>query len=124
MAADPDGKHLIVSLNEAEGVRFVRVPLAGGQNQPVPVQGDLQLSPNLASNAVGEDGRVAVSLMTNSWFWQTAILDPRTGSLERVLQGYDADLYSPGWASQGELVVSGKLIISNLWRFRRESDER
>jgi len=112
-----------VRLDEREGVRLVRMPLAGGSERPVHVEGDaLLVSGNnpLSPAAVGADGRILVQVEVGSeWFWPAAVLDPRTGRLEILKIGYPADMHAPGWTVDGKVVFVAKPFRSSLWRFRR-----
>ncbi len=120
VAVDLRRQELIVQLNEKEGIRLVRVPVAGGGPEKViPIGGELRLTPSpLAPNAVGKDGRIAVAVSsTDNWFWQPALLDPETGKLERVLT-YPGDTYSPGWTADGRILSMTQPLRAALWRFR------
>jgi hypothetical protein len=121
IAPDPNGEYLIVRMSETDGTRLVRVSEPGGQGQLVPLKSDLQLSAvNFAPNAVARDGRIAIAMDSkDSWYMQAGVLDPRTGRVKRVLQGYNADLQSVGWAMDGSLVAGAAFINASLWRFRR-----
>jgi len=45
VAVDPRGQDLLISLNETAGVRLIRMSIAGGSEQAVPVPNDLRLAP-------------------------------------------------------------------------------
>jgi len=120
MATDPNGEYLIVQRSETDGVRLIRVPETGGQEQPVPLKSDLQLGGHLAPNAVAKDGRIVIQMESkDSWYLQAAVLDPRTGLVERVLPSHNADLQSMGWDKDGRLVAGAAFTNASLWRFRR-----
>lgn len=122
VAVDPGGEFVVVKLQEKEAIRFVRVSLAGGPDFVVPVapQNQLRLAAHtLAPNAVALDGRLVVRVAPNdSWYWPVAILDPRTGRLERVPAGDEMDMFGSGWDGQGRLVIIANKTRSSLWRFR------
>ncbi len=122
VTADPSKQDLIVQLSEKGGVRLVRLPLGGGAERPIPLQGDLRLTPlPLSANAVHKDGRIAVQVIVrDNWFWPAGVLDPVSGRLERIPMAYDADMQSPAWTPDGKLlVVVAQPLRSSLWRFRR-----
>jgi len=120
VAVDPQGQSLIVSLNEKTGAQLVRVPIAGGADEPVRVRDETRLVlESFAPNAVGPDGRIAVMLAPkDSWFWPAAVLDPKTGQVERLSTGYDVDMSYPGWTSDGHIVTWSTAFSPSIWRLR------
>jgi hypothetical protein len=120
VAADPNGKGLIVSLFEKAGARLVRVPLSGGPGENIRVQGDLPINPlPIGGNAVRKDGKILVGVQPKgSWFFSLAVLDPATGKLDAIPLGYVGDLMLSGWASDGRILAFGEPMRARLWRFR------
>ncbi|MBK9090290.1 MAG: protein kinase [Holophagales bacterium] len=120
IAAFPDGEELLVQRNGMNGVDLFRVPVAGGHELRIPIQGDLRLAPvPLSGRAIGPDGRVVVTVAArSSWHWGPAFLDPVTGAVERIPVTFDGDLQSPGWADGESLVGLGVSLRTELWRFR------
>ncbi len=120
VAAFPDGEELLVQRNGMNGVDLFRIPVAGGHELRIPVQGDLRLAPvPLSGHAIGPDGRVVVTVAArSSWHWGPAFLDPVTGAVERIPVVFDGDVQSPGWADGGGLVGLGVSLRTELWRFR------
>jgi eukaryotic-like serine/threonine-protein kinase len=118
-AVDPNGKDLVVQLNETEGVRLLQVPVSGGVEQPIPFQSALRLTTaTMNPNAMAKDGRLVLSVaMPDSWFYGAGILDPRSGKLERIPLNFTGDLLSPGWLDDGRILSSGWPLRSTLWRF-------
>jgi Tol biopolymer transport system component len=119
---DPYRQELIVRLT---GDRLVRQPLAGGAESEILVQGNLRVGAgglsSLNSNAVGKDGRILASMESSaSWFWPVGLVDPKTGRVQVIPLGNNADM-SGGWSSDGKLVVVAKTLRVSLWRFRPES---
>jgi len=119
VAVDSDGRSLVVEFIDKTTVRLFRVPLAGGPEVEIEIQGDLRLAPGfMAPNAIGPDGRIALTVISPaSWYWPMAILDPRTGKLEILPPGLAYDMYG-GWDSQGRIVYYAQGQESSLWRFR------
>ena len=118
IAVDPNGRDLIILRTQTAGSRLVRVPVAGGAEQPVLLPQGTALGPEFGSNSVGPDGRIALRLTPkDNWFWPAAIFDPRSFRLTMIPGGDAADLQSPGWDSEGRLVMSSWLMRSSLWRF-------
>jgi hypothetical protein len=120
VAAFPDGTELLVQRNGMNGVDLYRVPVAGGHELRIPLQGDLRVAPvPLSGRAVGPDGRVVVTVAArNSWRWGPAFLDPMTGSVDRIPVVYEGDVQSSGWADAEHLVGLGVSLRTELWRFR------
>ena len=120
VAVDPRGNELVLQLIEKERIRLVRVPVAGGPEQEIPIRGDLRLTPTpITPTAIGPDQRIVVQVSAvDSWFWGIAILDPRSGKLERVPLTFEGDLISPGWTSDGRIISIGLPLHAGLWRFR------
>ncbi len=120
VAADPTQPGLVVQLNDKTGVHLVRASLSGGPDVAIPIPGDVRLSPSpIAGNAVGKDGRIVVSVLAkDSVFSGPAILDPATGTLEKVPVQYEGDILPSSWAGDGSLLGMGVGLKSDLWRFR------
>ncbi len=122
VTVDAFRQELIVRLDERESVRLVRVPLAGGPERPVRVEGDARLVSGhnpLGPTAVARDGRILVQVQVgSSWFWPAGVLDPNTGRVSILKIGYPADMPAPGWTAEGKVVVVAKPFRSSLWRFR------
>ncbi|HKS97793.1 MAG TPA: protein kinase, partial [Terriglobia bacterium] len=126
LTVDPNGHDLIVQLREKEGVRLVRVPVSGGGETPISVQGDLRLAPvSIDSSAVDQGGRMLVSLAApDSWFYRPGSLDLRTGKLERIPLNFSGDVLGIGWQSDGRILSTGWPLKAALWRFRPAQQEK
>jgi Tol biopolymer transport system component len=120
VAVDPRNGDLIVQLSEPERVRLVRLPASGGPPQEIPFRSDLRLTRLLlAPNAVRKDGRIVATVASNdSWWFGVAVLDPRSGRVERIPLNYPADLDYPGWTPDGRIVSAAQALRAALWRFR------
>jgi len=114
------GREIIILLNEATGIRLIRRAVPGGEEQDVPIQGDVRLTPwPIAPNAVARDGRIAVRVTPrNTWFWSAAVLDPRTGKVDFLPGAATTDMLTPGWDHQDRLVTVAKFTRGTLWRFQ------
>jgi hypothetical protein len=126
VAVDPRTGDLVVKLDEQESMRLLRVPPAGGTEVEIPIRSALRLvAQPLAPGSVGRDGRILVPAASqDSWFWQAAVLDPKTGRLEKIpIQG-QADFHFLTWGSDGRVVGFALGVRSTLWRFRPESAGR
>jgi eukaryotic-like serine/threonine-protein kinase len=119
VAVSPDGRELIIVLNEAAGIRLVRRTVSGGDERDVPIHGDIRLTPwPIAPNAVASTGHIVVRVTKrDSWFWPAAILDPRNGSLVLLPEAATTDMLTPGWDQQDRVVTIVKFTSGTLWRF-------
>jgi hypothetical protein len=122
VSVDPRNGDLVISLQEKEGVKLVRVPQAGAEAQPIPITGDLRVAPvPLSSNAVGRDGRILVQFTApHTWFWPAGVLDPASGRIEQIPVPYQGDMMKPGWDREGRVVTLSNPLRSTIWRFRRQ----
>jgi eukaryotic-like serine/threonine-protein kinase len=123
VTADPNGKDLIVQFRDREGIRLMRVPVSGGPESPIPMQGALRLAPvNLTPNAIGKDGRVLVTVTSpDAWFYGPGILDPRTGKITRIPLNFTGDIFCPVWLPDGRVASAGLPTKVTLWRFHPEA---
>ncbi|HEV2351940.1 MAG TPA: protein kinase, partial [Terriglobia bacterium] len=123
VAPDPNGKDLIVQLNEEEGIRLLRVPLSGGEMKPILFQSPFRLtSVELSPNAIGKDGRALLSITPpDAWFYGTGILDLRNGKMERIPLNFTGDILAPGWQDDGRILSSGWPFKSTIWRFSQRA---
>jgi len=118
VAADPDGRSLIIQIAARDAVRLVRLPVGGGDATPIEWQGD-PIFIDLSPSAVAPDGRIAVRVVPkDSWFWPTAILDPRRGVLSPIPGVREIDMLSAAWTSDGRVVAFAVPFRSSLWRFQ------
>ena len=115
----PDGRELLVVLNEAAGIRLVRRAWPGGEEQPVPIRGDFRLTPwPIGPNAVSRTGQIVLRVTTkDSWFWPAGILDPMSGTLTPLPEASTTDMLTPGWDDQDRVVTIVKFTSGTLWRF-------
>jgi tRNA A-37 threonylcarbamoyl transferase component Bud32 len=118
VAPDPHGQYLVIQVIDGSGVHLLHVSLDGAVSQEIPVHSQLPIANTaLTPNAVAPDGRILVEVGSlASWFWPTAILDPRTGSLTMAPElVYDS---RSGWGADGRVVATSESLESTIWRFR------
>jgi hypothetical protein len=120
VAVDGRKNELVVQVNGRERNELFTVPLAGGPDRPIPFQGPLRLAPTpIAPGAVGPDGRIAVTVVSEgSWYWEAGLLDPATGTVERIPVTFEGDVRFPTFFRDGTLRAVGVGTRSALWRFR------
>ena len=124
VAVDARRGELVVQVNGREGNELFAVPLGGGPERQILIQGPLRLAPTpLAPGAVGPDGRIAVTVASkDAWFWGAGLLDPATGAVERIRVSFEGDVQFPTWARDGSLRAVGVGTRSALWRFRARGE--
>ena len=121
VAPSPDGQYLIIQINDKDGTRLAKLAASGGEPQPIRLDlGRFQLwgSP-LSPNAVGPDGRIIHAVDSpDSWFETTAVIDPRTGRVDKIPTTFSGDVHGAGWTKDGRIIATGLPTQSSLWRFR------
>ena len=119
VAADPNGRDLVIGLGDKESIRLMRMPVDGGTPQEIGMTGDLRLGePNLTSGAVGLDGRILVTASSASrWLFSTGLVDAHKGTITRVPLTFDAELASPVWTPDGKIVAVGRDYNYTMWKF-------
>jgi len=65
------------------------------------------------------DGRIIHAVDSpDSWFETAALIDPRTGRVDKILTTFSGDVHGPGWTKDGRIIATGLPTHSSLWRFR------
>lgn len=118
VAPAPDGKYLIIEILDKDGPQLARLPVSGGEAQPIPLDlGGFRLwSAPLSPNAVAADGRIIHAVDSpDSWFETAAVIDPRTGHVERIPTTFTGDIHGAGWTKDGKVIATGLQTQSSLW---------
>jgi len=120
VAADRDGRYLIVQTVEAAGSRLYRVPLDGGKEKEILLNGPFGLNVQCGINSQALRGnRLLVSLaVPNSWFYAPGWVDITTGLMTRIQLDYVGDIQYLGWTDDGQVVAAGQDFRSTLWKFQ------
>jgi len=118
---DPEGKYLYVKRARKGVMGMIRIPVAGGGEEELPVSAEYHVAyPGLSPAAVDAGGRILVSVASNhAFYYQTAILDPAAKSFTLVPMVIDGDAAPAGWAPDGRILARGKRYLSSLWRYQR-----
>jgi len=122
VAPSPDGRYLVIQKIEKDGIKLSKLLVTGGEPEAIAMNlGTLRLWGELTPNAVAPDGRIVVAVDSpDSWFESPAVIDPRTGQVEKVPITFGGDIHSPGWTKDGRITASRQPIRSSIWRFRPE----
>jgi len=120
VAPDPNGRDLVVTVIEGSGAHLYRKSLAGGEPHGIQIQGNPRLAPvPIGNHAVGKDGKILITITTpDFWFFEAAVLDPRSGRFTRIPLSYTGDAIGSNWASDGRILSAGFPLKSHIWRFR------
>jgi hypothetical protein len=124
VALDPKGEYLYVRRARKGAMGIVRIPVAGGDAEELPVPAEYHVAyPGLSPAAVDARGRILVPVLSaHSFYYQTAILDPAAKSFTLVPMAIDGDAAPAGWAPDGRILSRGQRYWSSLWRYRRSKD--
>jgi tRNA A-37 threonylcarbamoyl transferase component Bud32 len=120
VAVDPSGRRLIVQSKEnAQLHRFI-VPLDGGSEREIPMDGSNPVAPlPLSANALDIRGRLLTALLLrDAWFVSPAIIDTVTGRITRIPGDSVSDYSSMAWTPDGYVVALKLGLRPTLWRFR------
>jgi hypothetical protein len=119
VAVDPNGRDLVIKLDEGSGGRLFRVPVSGGTRQEILLSGDWSLAPvALGRSAIAKDGKILIPISPqDSWFFRLAILDPASGRVTRIPVTYTGDTINGDWFSDGRVLAVGLPLKSHIWRF-------
>jgi hypothetical protein len=118
VAVDPRGDSLVIQLNEPNNVRFVRYSLTGGPEQPLSFPDVRPATSPLGANAIGPNGVILKNAnYADSWAWGLALLNPATGTSQRVILPA-LDVQTADWTSSGKIVVFAARTGSTIWRMR------
>jgi hypothetical protein len=119
VAIDPAGRYLVLQ-SGGEPNRYYRVPLDGGSEQEIPLNGELKPAYMLHAGAVARDGRILTPLGASNWYWPAGILDPATGLSKRIATDPILDYHALGWTPDGKVIGLGLGQQGTLWRYRPE----
>lgn len=118
VAVDPRGDALVIQLNEANNVRFVRRLIATGVEQPLSFPDVRLTTTGLSAGAIGPGGIILKNAnYADSWVWNLALLDPAAGKSRRVVI-LSQDVQSAAWTPSGQIIVFASRTTSTIWRMR------
>jgi hypothetical protein len=123
---DPHGQYLYVKRASKGLTGIVRIPVAGGDAEELPMPPEYHVAlPGLSPAGVDARGRILVSVISaHSFYYQTAILDPASKSFTLVPIAIDGDAAMAGWAPDGRILARGHRYMLSLWRYQRSKGLR
>jgi hypothetical protein len=120
-AIDPTGRRLLVQVIETPNARLFDVPLGGGPEREIPLQGPFRPSAidPLNSHSLSHDGRLLSALvLTDSWFYPPGVVDLATGRMTQIRVDHPGDYHFALWTADGQVIAGANDWRSTLWRFQ------
>jgi Tol biopolymer transport system component len=124
LAVNPNGRELVVMVNQTSSPFLTRVFPAGGEAKKIPVESGFSLAAvPLGSHGIDKNGKLLVTVSpADSWFYRVAILDPGTGRITPVNVTYSGDTLTANWGEDGRILAVGLPLKGHIWRFRRTAE--
>jgi hypothetical protein len=123
VSIDPNGRELVVTRNLVSNPVLVKVPLAGGKQEIVPLENGQSIAPvPVGARALNKEGKMLIAVSpADSWFFRVVVLDPATGHVRPIPITYAGDTISANWTADGHVLSVGLPLKSHVWRFRRDT---
>jgi hypothetical protein len=123
VALDPAGRFLYLKRAVKGKLAIVRIPLGGGAEETLPTSAGYRIAnPPLSEGAVDARGRILVSVLSiNSFFYESAILDPTAKTFTVLPVSAEGDFAYPSWGPDGRVLARGERYLSALWRYQRSA---
>ena len=118
VTVDPGGGSLLIQLREKDDIRLVRLPLNGGNEEPLSLPGVRFAPVPLTAHSIRADGSILASLAVGAWDWPAAVLHPDSGKVERIFLQPSVDIHSSSWTTDGHILLGGYSTESALWQFK------
>jgi eukaryotic-like serine/threonine-protein kinase len=120
VAAEPDGRGLVVKVIETPRARLFRVPLNGGNPHEIPLIGPLHPAwQHLVSGSIDSGGQMVLPLFSpDSWFCSPGILNLNTGKITRLPTDRFGDYFFLAQAPGGQIMAGLHEYRFFMWRFR------
>ena len=117
---DPSGRYLYVKRSHKGRLALYRVPAGGGTAEELPLPPRYHIAePALSSSAVDSHGRILVTVISGSFYYKTAILDPEQKKFSTVPISIEGDAVGAGWTPDGRILARGQRYFLTLWRYRK-----
>jgi sugar lactone lactonase YvrE len=122
VAVDPSGEYLLVQAVEASRTRLFELPVAGGKEREIPLNGPFHLTFDpLSSSSIGRDRRIFVPLASpDDWFFPPGVVDLATGRMTRLPVDHVGDFHFLLRTQEGQVIAGAFDLRSSLWRFQSE----
>ena len=123
VAADPNGKFLIVAMQEFPVSRLVRVSLEGGPDEEIPRHQDLEPIGTLDPSAVSRDGRILTVLGSPTISYPVGTTDI-AGHYRQISREPTWDFQTVGWAPDGKVVALAREYQRSIWKYTPRPDAK
>lgn len=119
VVVDPTGQHLYVKRSRNGAVTMFRLSIRGTDAEELPLPPGYQLGfPPLSPAAVDARGRVLVTVLSQSFYYKAAVLDPATRSFTVIPIAIEGDVAGAGWAPDGRVLADGDRYLLTLWHYQ------
>jgi hypothetical protein len=121
VAVAPGGQSILVELVEIGKTRVFEVPLDGGGEKEIPLNGPFHLTGDPITSSGVRNGKLAAPLASlDSWFYSPGVVDLATGRVTQVPVDFLGDFHYVGWAPDGNLVGAAYELRSTIWKMQPE----
>lgn len=123
---DPSGQRLLVQVNATPKARLFDVPVNGGAEREIPLNGPFVLIDfPLNSSSISADGHLLAPLASpDNWFYPPGIVDLATGTMTRIPVDHFGDYRFLFRAPDGQVIAGAFDLRSALWRFQPEAGKQ
>jgi len=113
----PGGLSLLVQMAESGKTRLLEVPLDGGGEREIPLNGPFHLADAAIISSGIRNGKLAEPLASlDSWFFQPGVVDLTTGRMTRIPVDFLGDFHFETWTPDGHLVSWSHEMRSTIWK--------
>jgi eukaryotic-like serine/threonine-protein kinase len=122
-AITPDGRRLLVQAIETPKSRLFDVPLDGGKEREILLNGPYALTFDaLNSRSISRDDRLTVPLASpDDWYFLPGVIDLKTGRMTAIPVDEFADYHFVLWGPGDKSIIAGGYPTRYaLWRFQME----
>jgi eukaryotic-like serine/threonine-protein kinase len=126
ISVDPLGQYMIVQTVEANKSSLIRVPLNGGQEREIPLDGPygLESLAGIGPQSI-RNGRMLVSLTSSDQYHNAAgMIDLATGHVTRWKIDYAGAIIQLAWTEDGKITAFAVGLKSSLWKFQPQTSKK
>jgi hypothetical protein len=116
VAMMPGGLSLLVEMVESGRTRLLEVPLSGGGEREVPLNGPFRLANAPVTSSGIRNGELAAPLASLAWFYQPGTVDLATGRMTRIPVDFQGDFHFEGWTADGHMMAWAHELRSTIWK--------
>ncbi|MBI2686775.1 MAG: protein kinase [Acidobacteria bacterium] len=119
LSLDPRGRYLYVKQMAKSPALLVRVPVAGGATETVPIPKEWRLTvDNPPANAVDARGRMLFEVASaDSLFFSAALFDPARRTVTRIPLRFHGEIWAPAWTPEGQIAALGGPFFGAMWHY-------